>query len=69
MLAVTYHSVDELKYTTVKMKTMMTTAPTMINDNTTKQKQLPVPMCFHNMQRDNFTSLSNDVLVGFCNIE
>jgi hypothetical protein len=25
-------------------------------------------MCFQNMQRDNFTSLSDDVLVGFCTI-
>jgi hypothetical protein len=68
MLTVTYHNVVKVKYTTMKMKTMMTTAPTMTMTTQQNKNNFTSTMCFHNMQMDNFTSLSDDVLVGFCTL-
>jgi hypothetical protein len=68
MLTVTYHNVVKVKYTTMKMETMMTTAPTMTMTTQQNKNNFLSPVCFHNIQRDNFTSLLDDVLVSFCTI-
>lgn len=67
-LTVTYHNVLKVKYTTVKMKTMKTTTPAITMTTHQNKNNFLSCMCFHNMLRDNFTSLSDDVLVGFCTI-
>jgi len=68
MLTVMYHNVVKVKYTTMKMKIMMATAPTMTMTTQQNTNNFLSAVCFHNMKRDNFTSLSDDVLVGFCTI-
>jgi len=68
MLTVTCHNVVKVKYTTMKMKTMMTTTPTMTMTMQQNKSNFLSPVCCHNMQRDNFMSLSDDVLVGFFTI-
>ena len=66
LLTVMYHNVVRVKNTTTKMKTMMTTEPTMTMRTQQNKNNFLSPVCFHIMQRDNFTSLSDNVLVGFC---
>jgi hypothetical protein len=52
----------------MKKKTTMTTVPTTTMTAQQNKNNFLSPTCFHNMQRDNFTSLLDGVLVGFCTI-